>query len=166
MRSNGGISTGSSSSSSSLLLSSVELSDTKAYGPEIRALFGTASHFCQIIVLKLRTVPKDVGAWLRIQTLREGSRVCSQWHPCHTAGCRGEISNNLSGISLPYRKMAWSGVGLSDQFFKILENNSLFGKSPFKRSGNYFLAIRNHFGRCSFTLASETLPAYRGNLPA
>jgi len=33
------------SSSSSLLLSSLELSDTKVYEPYIRALFGNASHF-------------------------------------------------------------------------------------------------------------------------
>jgi len=33
-------------SSSSLLLSSLELSDAKVYEPEMRALRGTASHFC------------------------------------------------------------------------------------------------------------------------
>ena len=33
--------------SSSLLLSSLELSDTKVYGPYIRALLGTASQFCE-----------------------------------------------------------------------------------------------------------------------
>ena len=38
---------------SSLLLSSLELSDTKVYGPEIRALLGTASHLCEAVVLKL-----------------------------------------------------------------------------------------------------------------
>jgi len=43
------------SSSSSLLLSSLELSDTKTYEPQIRALLGTASHFCEVVVLKLRT---------------------------------------------------------------------------------------------------------------
>jgi len=32
--------------SSSLLLSSLELSDTQVHEPYIRALFGTASHFC------------------------------------------------------------------------------------------------------------------------
>jgi len=31
---------------SSLLLSSLELSDTKVYEPRIRALLGTSSHFC------------------------------------------------------------------------------------------------------------------------
>jgi len=43
--------------SSSFLLSSVELSDTQVYEPEMRALLGTASHFCGVVVLKLRTVP-------------------------------------------------------------------------------------------------------------
>jgi len=37
-------SSSSSSSSASLLLSSLELSDTKVYEPQIRALLGTASH--------------------------------------------------------------------------------------------------------------------------
>ena len=45
----------SSSSSSSLLLSSLELSGTKVYEPSIRARLGTAAHFCEVDVLKLRT---------------------------------------------------------------------------------------------------------------
>ena len=36
------------------LLSSIDLSDTKVYEPYIRALFGTASHFCETVVRKLR----------------------------------------------------------------------------------------------------------------
>jgi len=44
-------------SSSSLFLSSLELSDAKVYEPQIRARLGTASHFCELVVLKLRTVP-------------------------------------------------------------------------------------------------------------
>jgi len=43
-----GAESSSSSSSSSLLLSSLELSDTTIYEPCIRALLGTASHFCQV----------------------------------------------------------------------------------------------------------------------
>jgi len=42
----------SSSSSSSLLLSSLELSDTPVYEPHTRALLGTDSHFCEVVVLK------------------------------------------------------------------------------------------------------------------
>ena len=37
----------------SLLLSSLELSDTNVYEPYIRALLGTGSHFCHVVVLKL-----------------------------------------------------------------------------------------------------------------
>jgi len=40
----------------SLLLLRLELSDTKVYETQIRALLGTASHFCEVVVLKLRTV--------------------------------------------------------------------------------------------------------------
>ena len=34
---------------------SIELSDTKVYGPEIRARLGTAAHFCKVVGLELRT---------------------------------------------------------------------------------------------------------------
>jgi len=34
-----------------LLLSSLELSDKKVCEPQIRALFGTAAHFCIVVVL-------------------------------------------------------------------------------------------------------------------
>ena len=39
---------------SSFLLSSLELSDTKDYEPLIRALIGTASYFCEVVVLESR----------------------------------------------------------------------------------------------------------------
>ena len=38
------------SSSSTALLSSLELSDTKVYGPELRALLGTAAQSCKVVV--------------------------------------------------------------------------------------------------------------------
>jgi len=41
--------------SPSSLLYSLELSDTKIYEPQIRAFLGTASHFCKVVVPKLRT---------------------------------------------------------------------------------------------------------------
>ena len=43
--------------SSSLLLSSLELSNTTIYEPYIRALLGTASHFCQVRRARLWWVP-------------------------------------------------------------------------------------------------------------
>ena len=52
-------------SSSSLSLSSLELSDTKVYEPYIRALLGTASHFCEVFVLKSRTVPNIQAGGVR-----------------------------------------------------------------------------------------------------
>ena len=42
----------------SLLLSSLELSDIKVYEPQMRARFGTASHFCEVVVLKSRIIPR------------------------------------------------------------------------------------------------------------
>jgi hypothetical protein len=41
----------------SLLLSSLEFSDTKVYAPWIRALPRNASPFCELVVLKSRTLP-------------------------------------------------------------------------------------------------------------
>ena len=49
------------SSLSSLLLSSLELSDTTLYESYMRALLGTASHFCEVFALKSRTVPNDTA---------------------------------------------------------------------------------------------------------
>ena len=46
--------------SCSLLLTSVELSDTQVYGPQMRALLGTASHFCEHVVLGLRHTPQAI----------------------------------------------------------------------------------------------------------
>ena len=35
----------------------LELSDTKVYEPQIRALIGTAYHYCEAVVLASRPVP-------------------------------------------------------------------------------------------------------------
>ena len=52
---------GRTSCSPSLLISSLGLSDTKFYEPQIKALLGTASHFWEEAFLKLRTVTVAVG---------------------------------------------------------------------------------------------------------
>ena len=39
----------------------LELSDTKVYEPDIRALLGTASHYCEAVVLKSRAVPSGTA---------------------------------------------------------------------------------------------------------
>jgi len=36
---------------------SLKLSDTRVYGPQIRARLGTTAHFCGVVVLELRAVP-------------------------------------------------------------------------------------------------------------
>ena len=52
-------------SSSSSIFSSLVLSDTKVYEPYIRALLGTASQFCGVVVLKLMEEAKD--AWDQVR---------------------------------------------------------------------------------------------------
>ena len=44
----------------------LEMSDTKVYEPEIRALLGTASHLCEAVVPKSGTVPVGTALDLRI----------------------------------------------------------------------------------------------------
>ena len=51
-----------SSSSSSLLLSSLELSDTQVYEPLRRAIFGNASHFSEVVVLKSPSPSEHLSA--------------------------------------------------------------------------------------------------------
>ena len=51
----------------SLLLSSLELGDIKVYEPEIRARLGTAAHFCEVVVLKLRSWNRSVYLGPRIR---------------------------------------------------------------------------------------------------
>ena len=53
---------------SALLFSSLELSDTTIYEPYIRALFGTASHFCEAVDPKLGAVL--LGTLLKLGVLR------------------------------------------------------------------------------------------------
>ena len=63
------------STSSSSLLASLDLSNTSIYEPQIRALLGTAPHFCQTVVLELRTVPNCTTLSLRIlRVIRRGAR--------------------------------------------------------------------------------------------
>jgi len=47
--------------SSSLLPSSLESSDTQVYEPSTRALLGTASHFSEVVILKLRRVAQVIS---------------------------------------------------------------------------------------------------------
>jgi len=49
---------------SSLLLSCLELGDTKVYEPQIRALLGTAAHFCEVVVLeRAKPLYSTEGGW-------------------------------------------------------------------------------------------------------
>ena len=52
---------------SSLLLSSLELSDTRVYEPYTRALLGTASRLCEVGVLESRTAGYDVASYHTVE---------------------------------------------------------------------------------------------------
>ena len=57
---------------------SLELSDTTVYKPYIRTHLGTAAHFCEVVALKLRTVPIGTG---RFESLASGACTPS-FGPC------------------------------------------------------------------------------------
>ena len=66
--------------SSSLLLSSLELSDTKVYEPYIRrALLGTTAHFCKVVVLNLHAGQGHHGSVTSLEREREGGREKERW---------------------------------------------------------------------------------------
>ena len=50
--------------SSSLLLSSPELNDAKVYEPQMRALLGTASQCCTVVVLESSTAAQCIQGYL------------------------------------------------------------------------------------------------------
>jgi len=94
--------------SSSLLLSRLESSDTQVYEPQTRALLGTDSHLCEVVVLKLRTVP--LGTSLRsdvISSIKILSRYSSQLknYPSDP-GCRaGDYGRERQrGHALPFTR--------------------------------------------------------------
>ena len=54
--------------------------DTTVYQPQIRALLGTASQFCEAAVLKSRTVPNSTTRSQRIlRVIRRGAQAMYTW---------------------------------------------------------------------------------------
>ena len=93
-------------------LSSLELSDTNAYEPSSRALLGTASHFCEIVVLAWGA--HNLGVAARLPALADDRAVAvppaaqgcvlSVYHYrfCHPpAACGCVISSILTGFTTP-----------------------------------------------------------------
>jgi len=96
--------------SSSLLLSSLELSDTQVYAPYIRALLGTASHFCEVVVLKLGTVPQE-----RVCVREKGAHRgwTTQWSrtPEKTCGCSHQVMSLCKATWKREFKQSWREDG-------------------------------------------------------
>ena len=64
---------------SSLLFSSLEFSHTKVYEPWIRALLGTASQFCDVVVLKSRTASNGTTlTFIILRVIRRGAQQSIQ----------------------------------------------------------------------------------------
>jgi len=76
-------------SPSSSLLPGLELSDTIVYAPSMRALHGTASYFCEVVVLELRGALIGTALNLRIfRVIRRGAQAMYK---------RGDALNPLGG---------------------------------------------------------------------
>jgi len=89
------------SSSSSFLLSSLELSDAKVYEPCIRALLGTASEFCEVVVLKLRTTYQGRRGAVQDKTVKE--KASTSRAPIRGVAAAGAPELSLSrSLSLPH----------------------------------------------------------------
>jgi len=101
---------GFSSSLSSLLLPSLELSDTKVYEPSIRARLGTASHFCLVVVLKLRT---KAGGSLGQQAFEEPEK------PNQALSLSRSLSHTLS-LSISLDRAIYLSISLS-LYLSLLE---------------------------------------------
>ena len=77
---------GNQSSSSSLLLSSLELSETKVYEPYMQALLGTPAHFREVVVLESTPVP--IGTALGSRILRVIRRGAQAMYKCGASNSR------------------------------------------------------------------------------
>ena len=71
----------------------------KGYEPYIRARLGTAAHFCEVVVLKLRTVPIAGGGAVLDCVAAPGSRWASTGYGLslsHTLSLSSSLSLSLS----------------------------------------------------------------------
>jgi len=59
----------------SLLLSSLELRDTKVYEPQMRALLGTASHFCKVVEVRFRAKRAPLKRLEGLLHIRQGQNL-------------------------------------------------------------------------------------------
>ena len=81
-------------SSFSSLLSILELSDAKVYGPLIRALLGTASQFCEALLVKLGSVPASSARLLGGFGFR-GGLVCKAHRLVHHSTLGWRVIKNI-----------------------------------------------------------------------
>ena len=104
----------SASSSSSVLLSSLELSHIKVYELSKRALLGTAAHFCEEVVLKLRTA--CVVQETRTITCAKPKPPSRTSSPPSTWGSRPSPSQGSLGVHLKVN--LWGFI--QNSFFQVL----------------------------------------------
>ena len=102
---------------SSLLLSSLELSDTKVYESYMRALLGIASQFCAVVVLKLRSLLADM---LSHHVRQQG--ICTGDLPL---GClQGGVRSSTCG-QLLHHNVKWFRRGLVFTAHRLFHHSTL-----------------------------------------
>ena len=103
-------------SSSSLLLSSLELSDTPIFEPSVRALLGTASHFCEVVGKTLL----QAMVWVVRGVQRSPKRAPFQRSPK-----RARVP--LNGSEEPFSSERFRGVPNTGTFGTTLNPSTLRG---------------------------------------
>ena len=74
----------------------------KVYDPEIRARLGTAAHFCEVVVLELRTDP--IGTALRRGfSLHLGAWFCGRGKHLEIWGSCFDVGVRVQGVGLGSR---------------------------------------------------------------
>jgi hypothetical protein len=69
--------------------------DTKVYEPSTRALFGTASYLCEVVVLELRSVPIDTALDLRtLRVIRRGAHAMYNGPKLVGVPCRTQLATS------------------------------------------------------------------------
>ena len=88
--------------SSCLLLSILELSDTKVFEPLIRALLGTAAHFCEVLVDWQSLVPSVV---VDIDKNQRAINIRPSFPEIGSGKCKAELWTTNSA-----KEMVWISV--------------------------------------------------------
>ena len=76
------------------------MSDTKVYKPYIRALIGTASQYCEAVVLESSAVPSGttLGSRILLVVRRGAQAMYNQRNTGSNKGCEGSLVDGVDDV--------------------------------------------------------------------